>query len=483
MMIMPRVLHGLLLVNMAVIVILSGCTTLPNQPDRLHYPALVFQLPEVEKLVLANGIHLYLKEDKELPLVQITAMIGSGGMTTPAGKIGFAGLFGSTWRTGGAGDRSPEALDEYLDRLAADLGASMGPYSAQLDLSLRSEDMEQGVAVLGDLLLRPTFAAERLELARLQAQEQLRRQNDRPGAISRRLLMAALYPGHYLGYSPTADTLAAVTRQDLIDFQQTHFAPNNLWIAVSGDFDRENLLKILDNNFGDWARREVPVQKLPPVTRPEKGLIQVVAKDLPQTTIAIGDLGLTKDHPDQYAVRVLNYILGGGGFNSRMMREIRSNRGLAYSAYSYFQIGRRLPGPFIAGSETKNVSVAPVLNLTREIMSDLRDNLVTNEELQLAKESQVNSFVFGFENTHSVVSQQMTLAFFGYPEDYLARYRDRIAAVTVTDVQRAAREFINLSRQQIVLVGNPEAFSKEIAELGLPVVDVDLDESLNGPEG
>jgi zinc protease len=467
-----------LLACLVTLVMLAGCNALqPQHPDQLRYPVLDFQLPEVETLTLANGIRLYLKEDSELPLVQMTVMVGSGAMTTPVDKIGFASLFGSTWRTGGAGERTPEELDAYLDRLAADLGASMGPYSADLDLSLRSEDLGKGVAVLSDLLLRPTFAEERLELARLQAQEYLRRQNDNPGAISRRLLMAALYPNHYLGYSPTPESLAAITRQDLIDFHQKYFAPNNLWIAVSGDFDRENLLQILHDNFGDWPQQEVPEQLLQTITRSESGTIQVAAKELPQTTIVIGDLGLTKDHPDQYAVRVLNYILGGGGFNSRMMREIRSNRGLAYSAYSYFQVGRRLPGPFVAGTETKNVSVAPALSLTREIMVDLRNNLVTDEELQLAKESQINSFVFGFEDTHSVVSQQMSLAFYGYPEDYLARYRDRIAAVTANDVQRAALEFIDLSRQQIVLVGDPAEFRDDLAGLGLLVVDVDLDEA------
>lgn len=465
------------LLSFSTLLSLSSCAVapLPEHPDQLHYPALDFQLPEVETLVLDNGIRLYLKEDNELPLVQMTAMIGSGGITTSVDKTGFAGLFGSTWRTGGAGDRTPEELDEYLDHLAANMSASMGPYTAQLDLSLRTEDLQQGLAVLGDLLRRPGFASERLELARLQAQEHLRRQNDRPGSISRRLLLAALYPDHYLGYSPTKETLAVVTKQDMIDFHQRYFAPNNLWIAVSGDFDRENLLQLLEKSFGDWARREVPEQPMPPIARPESGSIQVAAKELPQTTIVIGDLGLTKDHPDQYAVRVLNYILGGGGFNSRMMREIRSNRGLAYSAYSYFQVGRRLPGPFIAGTETKNVSVAPAITLTREIMVDLKDNPVTEEELQLAKESQINSFVFGFENTHSVVNRQMSMAFFVYPQDYLARYRDRIAAVTVADVQRAAREFIDLSRQQIVLVGNPEEFRKDLAEFGLPVVDVDLE--------
>ena len=468
----------ILLGGVVALLILAGCAApLPSHPEQLQYPALDFHLPEVETLVLANGIRLYLKEDSELPLVQMKAMIGSGAMTTPPDKTGFDGLFGSTWRSGGAGERSPEELDDYLDRLAADLSASLGPYTAELDLSLRSEDLAQGVAVLGDLLRRPAFAAERLQLARLQAQESVRRQNDNPGSISRRLLLAALYPHHYLGYSPSQKTLAAITRQDLVDFHQTYFAPNNLWIAVSGDFDRAALLRILEENFGDWSRREIPEQQVPPLVRPTSGAVQVAAKDLPQTTILIGDLGLTKDHPDQYAVRVLNYILGGGGFNSRMMREIRSNRGLAYSAYSYFQVGRRLPGPFVAGTETKNASVGPAINLTRDIMQDLRDRPVTDEELQLAKESQINSFVFGFENTHSVVSQQMSLAFFGYPLDYLAKYRERIAAVTAADVQRAAREFINLGQQQIVLVGNPAEFHGDLAGLGLPVVDVDLDES------
>ncbi|MGW8312478.1 MAG: M16 family metallopeptidase [Desulfuromonadales bacterium] len=456
---------------------IAGCSTpLPKTPEQLHYSKLDFQLPEVETLVLDNGIHLYLKEDHELPLVQVTAMIGAGAITTPRDKIGFADLFGSTWRNGGAGERSPEELDAYLDALAADLSAGMDPYTATLDLSLRSNDLAKGLAVLGDLLRRPGFAAERLDLARLQAQERVRRQNDNPGAISMRLLMAALYPHNYLGYSETQESLAAVTRQDLVDFQRTYFAPNNLWIAVSGDFDRANLLQLLNDSFADWSPREVPKQLLPPVTPPESGVILVAAKELPQTTIVIGAQGLTKDDPDQYAARVLNYILGGGGFNSRMMQEIRSNRGLAYSAYSYFQIGRRLPGPFIAGTETKNASVGPAISLTRDIMQNLRDHPVSEEELQLAKESQINSFVFGFDDPHSVVSRQMTLTFFGYPADYLATYRQRIAAVTAADVQRVARKYIDLPRQQIVLVGDPQDFEGELAGFGLPVVDVNLNE-------
>ena len=203
--------------------------------------------------------------------------------------------------------------------------------------------------------------------------------------------------------------------------------------------------------------------------------MQVAAKDLPQTTIVIGDVGLTKDNPDQYAVRVMNYILGGGGFNSRLMREIRSDRGLAYSAYSYFQIGRRLPGPFVAATETKSESVVAALTLARKIMADMRNNKITPEELALARESLINSFVFGFENSHSVVKRQMDQVFFDYPEDYLARYRDRIAAVTIDDVQRVAMKYINLDRQQIVLVGDLESFRPELTQAGFDYKEVDVD--------
>ncbi len=457
-----------------VLLLAGACTPgLPQRPSQLKYPPLEFHLPQVDQQVLDNGLRLYCKTDRELPLVHITALIGAGAITTPPEKSGFDSLFGATWRTGGAGARSAAELDDYLDQLAANLSTNLGPYTAQLDLSLRADDLASGIALLADLLRRPGFDGKRLELARLQAQEQVRRQNDNPQAIARRLLMAALYPDHYLGYTPTFESLADVSREDLVAFHQRYFAPNTLWLAVSGDFDRDTLVALLEQYFGDWAPRQVPEQPLPPVDRPDAGTLRVVQKALPQTTILIGDLGLTKDDPDQYAVRVFNYILGGGGFNSRMMREIRSDRGLAYSAYSYFQVGRRLPGPFVAGTETKSESVVPVLLLTRQIMTDLRDNRVTEDEINLAKESQINSFVFGFEDTHAIVSRQMTQDFFGYPKDYLETFRDRIAAVTAADILRVAREYVDLSRQQIVLVGDVNAYRTGLDTTGLPVIEVD----------
>ena len=458
------------------ILFVFGCSSnLPQNPDELDFPELSFNPRPVETVNLENGIRLFLLEDNELPLVQMTALVGSGSILTPKEKVGFEDLFGATWRSGGAGVRSAHELDEFLDYLAINMSASMGPYSSQVDMSLRSQDLAEGVSVLADMLIQPNFTKERLELARIKSQEKVRRQNDNPSSISSRLLMEALYPDNYLGYSATQDSLASISREDLVDFHQKYFAPNNVWLAVSGDFDKNQLLQELQRGFGSWKAKDIPEQTIPDLSTTDSGKIKAVNKDLTQTTIVVGDLGVTKDHPDQYAVPVMNYILGGGGFNSRMMREIRSNRGLAYSAYSYFQIGRRLPGPFVAGTETKNESVVEVLSLIRQIMKELQDRPVGGEELQLAKDSLINSFVFGFENSHSVVTRQMTLTFFEYPEDYLENYRANISKVTLEDVQRVARNFIDLSRQKIVLVGNLTGLSEKIESFGLPVETVSLE--------
>lgn len=458
------------LVAVAALLALAGCTPAqPKRPEQLAYPPLEFRIPEVTQRTLSNGVRLYLREDSELPLVQVTAMVGSGSLAAARELTGFDDLFATTLRTGGTGSVPAAALEERLDLLAANLSCSMGPYATQLDLSVRRDDLREGLAILGELLRQPAFAADKLELARNQAQEALRRRNDDPESIADRLLMAALYPDHPLGDSPTEASLAAISRDQLADFHRRHFVPGNLWLAVSGDVRQADLLALLEELFGDWPLAAVPDTILPPLVPPSAGLLQAVTKEVPQTTIILGDLGLTKDDPDQYAARVLNFIFGGGGFNSRLMREVRSDRGLAYSVWSQFQVGRRFPGPVMAGTETKNASAVEALALVRAIMHELREEPVSPEELQLARDSLVNSFIFGFTDPHAVVVQRMQLAFYDYLPDYLDRYRERIAAVTAADVQRVAQAYFRPERQQVILVGLPDETAAPLESLDLPV--------------
>jgi len=450
--------------------VVVACTPAPPQrPEQLSYPPLEFQIPEVEQVELGNGARIYLRTDSELPLVQVTAMIGAGSLAAPPGLAGFDELFAATLRTGGTAQLPAAALEERLDLLAVNLSCDMGPYTTQFGLSLRRQDLAEGLAILGDLLRRPAFAADKLELARSKAREAVRRRNDDPDSIASRALLASLYPGHPLGESPTGASLAAINRDQLVAFHQDHFTPDNLWLAVSGDVSRAELLPQLERLFDGWPRAAVAQAPLPTLVPPQHGLLQVVAKELPQSTVMLGDLGLTKDDPEQYAGRVMNFIFGGGGFNSRLMREIRSDRGLAYSAWSQFQVGRRFPGPVMAGTETKNATVIEALTLIRTIIAELRDQPVSAEELRIAKDSLVNSFIFSFADPHAVVVQRMQLDFYAYPTDYLARYRERIAAVTAADVQRVARRFLRPERQQVIVVGEPQETPGSLDSLGLPV--------------
>jgi len=435
----------------------------------LQFEPLEFQVPEVERLQLPNGIQLYLKEDAELPLIAASAMVGAGSISVPAAATGMAELMGVLLRTGGAGDRTPGEVDEALEMMAANLGVNTETYTTNFNLSLQAKDLEQGLAIFADMIRRPQFDAQRLELARRQAIEGIRRQNDQPDQIASRAIMRAIYGDHPLGRTPTEATVANVDRSDLLRFHQRYFFPNNTWLAITGDFDRGQLLGILEKLFGDWQSAEFAAQEIPPVMPHPEPLVLVAAKDIPQTTVLIGQLGIDKAAPDLQAVRVMNYILGGGGFNSRLMREIRSNRGLAYSAYSYFQIGRRLPGPFIAGTETKTASTMEAVRLMRELIADMQRQPVSEQELNLAKESLINSFIFAFTDTHGIVTQQMRLDYFDYPEDYLRTYRDEVAAVSAEDVQRAAREHLDPARQKIVLVGDVADFDGDPAQLGPPV--------------
>mgnify|MGYP001213528785 FL=1 len=467
-----------LLIGVSLSLLLTACmSSLPMTPEQLAYRPLDFSFPEVETRALDNGIQLYLKQDDELPLVQVTALIGSGTIGVSRDLTGFGGVFSETLRTGGTAAYLPDHLEERLEALAANLSAGAGALTCELNLSVRTEDLQEGLTILAELLRHPTFDPNSLELARLKSLEDVRRQNDLPRSVAQRLLKARLYPEHPLGDSPTQESLLRITRNQLIEFHHQHFAPNNLMLAISGDFENDALLGMLENLLGDWAPREASELQLPPVQAPAAGEIQVVDKKLAQTTVLIGDLGLTKDNPDMYAVRVMNYILGGGGFNSRLMQEVRSNRGLAYSVYSYFQFGRRLPGTFVASTETQNASVGQVLMLMRQIMQDLREQPVPEAELRLARESLINSFVFGFEDSHAVASQKMRLDLFDYPEDYLQSYRDRIAAVTIADVQRVAQKYLQPERQQVVLVGSAAEFSDKLVDFGLPVRLVSVEQA------
>lgn len=460
------------------VLILSGCLPtsagLPKRPDQLRYPPLQFDFPEVAVDRLANGARIYLKEDHELPLVNLSLMVEGGSIYDPLDKTGLSELFGQALATGGSGEMSADAVEAELEGMAAGLSVNSGFYGYTINLSVHRRDLKRSLEILTELLRDPRFDQQRFELARQQMLDGIRRQNDEPSAIANRILDDALAGGHPLGTAPTAETVNAITRNDLVRLHERYFHPANFWFALSGDIDSGNVKREIESLLGDWPAGEALVREFPILPDAPGGKVMLAEKDVPQTTILMGEVGISKDNPDQYALQVANYILGGGGFNSRMMREVRSNRGLAYSVYSYFQVGRYLPGFFIAGSETKSESTNQVVELMIELIRQMRSQPVSAEELELAKQSLINSFVFAFDNTHAVVARKVRLDYFGYPRDYLEAYQQRISAVTVADVLRVSQQYLHPEQLQIVLVGRSNSYADVISGMGLPVQKVEL---------
>lgn len=435
-------------------------------PRSMNFPPLSFTIPKAERVLLKNGTPAYLLQDRELPIVTVTALIRTGSVYDPAAQSGLAQLTGSQLRGGGTTALQPRQLDEELEFMASGVESAFGSDNGMVTMTSLTRNLPRTLELFSDVLFRPRFDEQRFEIARRQALEALRRQNDDPKEVGDRELTKALYAGHPLGQIPTAATLQAIKRSDLQAFHRRFVRPDNLIITVSGDFDRSQIIHQLNRSVG--SVRPVGALALPtiPAVPPnDKPAVLYAAKQVNQSVIRLGHLGITKDDPDLYALRVLDFILGGS-FTSRLMIEIRTNRGLAYNVGSHFDVGRRFTGSFMAETETRADATLKVIDLMTGIIKGIRSEPVSEQELKLAKESIINSFLFGFTSPASIVLQQARLEFYGYQPDYLDRYRERIAAVTREDLLRAARRHLRPETFKLVVVGDAKSFDRPLSSIG-----------------
>ncbi len=436
-----------------------------KHPRNMNFPPLLFNPPQADRHVLSNGMVVYLLEDRELPLIQVSALIRTGSMYDPPAQSGLAHLTATVLRTGGTEEQSPRQINETLEFLAAELEFSMDRDAGRGYLSVLQKDFPRGLSIFAGLLMKPAFDRAQIELAKQRKIEAIRRSNDHPEDIAYREFRKALFQGNPRGQVPTIASVEAITRADLLAFYKKFFHPNNIILGVSGDFRTDDMLKSLEEAFVGWNRSlvELPVVPLP-VAR-EKSAIYYAPKDLSQATILQGHLSPPLDHPDHIPFKVLNFILGGGGFNSRLMREIRSNRGLAYSVGSFYQpwVGY---GVFGAFCQTKSATVHKAITLINEITEALKKSPPTPEELDWAKNSLINQFIFSFSSSASVVGQQMQLEYDGLSPDSLKLYRGKVAAVTLTDLERVANKYLRADQSVLLVVGKEENFEEPLSSLG-----------------
>ena len=313
-------------------------------PRKMTFPPLVFQVPTAERVVLDNGMIVYLLADRELPLVSIQAYVGTGSVYEPAAKTGLASLTGAVLRGGGTALTSPEALDDELEFMASSIESGISEDQGIVAMSCLKKNLDRTLELFAQVLTVPAFREDRVLQGKNLTIDAIRRQNDDPKQLADRELLKAIYRDHPLGRYPTITSVSSLTRDDLVAFQSRYFHPNNVILAVSGDFDRTEILDKIKKAFAGWKRGEVSpplVQEPSPDGKPE---VLLVKKDIDQTVIRMGHLGIDKNNPDLYAISVMNTILGGNGFSSRLMSVVRAKEGLAYNVDSSFRAGRRFPG-------------------------------------------------------------------------------------------------------------------------------------------
>lgn len=444
--------------------------TLAKPHEELTFEPIQFKPPVPEQRELSNGMKLYLLEDRELPLFNINGLIRTGSIYEPGEKVGLASIFASVMRTGGTISREPDALNEELESMAAAVEISMSAEYGGMSLSTLAEDIEKGLEIFADVLMYPAFREDKLALRKQQAIEAIRRRNDNPIQLAWRNFSALLYgKAHPFGRYSEIEGVESITVADLQAFHAKYYQPDNISLAITGDFDTETLIAQLERVFAGWENEEIAFPDVPLVENAPAPSVNYIFKDLNQTTMLIGHFGIkrTPDFPDYFALRVMNEILGEGGFTSRLMKEVREKHGLAYMVGSLMQTSYYTnPGEWFAYSQTRADKTAEAIALIIDIVRDLRETPVPADELQRTKDSLTNSFVFQFDSSSQIAFQQMMLAFRGYAPDFLETFSDNIAKVTAEDVQQVAQKYLHPDALTIVTVGNKDSFDRPLSEFG-----------------
>jgi predicted Zn-dependent peptidase len=439
---------------------------IPPRPEALKFPTLNYEPPDPReyRVALKAGPVAYVVPDRELPLVTVSILVRSGAYLDPVGQEGLAAFTGGLLVRGGTTSKTAEALDERLAFLAAQMGASIGDDLGTVSLNLLSKDLPEGLAILREVLTQPRFQADKLELQRQQTLQALQQRNDDSSSIEARELENLSYGNQFwAARQPTSGSVNSLKREDLQAFHRRWFHPSNFIVSVSGDFDRATMVQTLEKLFADWPfQGEVP-PPIPTNLKPAGAGVYLVNKDVPQGRVSILLPGVMRDDPDYPAILLMNDILGGGGFTSRIMNRVRSDEGLAYSAGSAFPGGVWYPSTFRAGFQSKSRTVTYATSIVLEEMKRMAAGPVTDEELQTAKRSFIESFSENF-NTKSKVAgifarEEFTGRFAKAP-DFWKGFRQRLDRVQREDIQRVAAKHLHPERVSILVVGNKEEILK-----------------------
>jgi zinc protease len=433
----------------------------PQQPKRIQFD---------------NGMVVFLQEDHELPLIDAGIVIRGGAKSEPEAKTGLVSIYGTAWRTGGTKTRTGDQLDDLLEARAARLEtSSLTVLSTYMSLSCLKGDFDFVLDLANDLLRNPEFRQEKIDLAKDAVRTTIARRNDTLGQIAGREATKIGYGAHSpYARIPEYATVAAVTRQDLLDWHARYVHPNNMIVSVAGDFDAAEMEAKLRKLFAGWPKGPATPAPDVPVPAPKPGVYFVAKDDVNQSEIRMISAGIRRDDPDYYAVSVMNEIFGGG-FASRLFSNLRTKAGLAYSVGG--GVGSAFDHPALATlvMGTKSGTTAQAIDGLYNEMEAMRARGVTQEELDRGKDAILNSFVFEYDSKVKVMNARSNLEFHGYPADFLERYQKGVEKVTVADVDRVAKKYLDKSKFAVLVVGKAADFDKPLSSFGqVTAIDITI---------
>lgn len=463
-------LAGLSMTGLLMAGLLTPAMPAAAQKDyrELEFPPLNdIVTPTPTRVVLDNGIILYLVEDRRLPMINLSARIGVGAVNEPADKIGLAGIAGAVMRTGGSTSMSGDEIDETLEGLGASVETSIGTISGSAFMSVLKDNVDTVLPILADVLMNPAFPDDKIELEKVTARSTIARRNDDPTDMAFREYRKLIYGAESV-YARQAEyaTIDAITRDDLVAFHQAWYHPDNTMFGVWGDFDTDEMVKKISDVFGGWKKAGFERPDLPDVDYAFDSSVNYIEKDdINQSTVVLGHIGGVRSNPDYFALLVMNDILSGG-FSGRLFRNVRSEQGLAYAVFGIYSANYTFPGIFYVACMTKSETTAQAIrSLTHEV-ERMKTDEITEEELNLAKDSFLNSFVFNFDTRREIINRQMTYEYYGYPQDFLEKTKTEVEKVTVEDVKRVARKYLQPDKVRLVVVGNGEDFEEPLSVFG-----------------
>ena len=449
--------------------------------EQLTYPPLPdLHIPQPTRVILDNGMVVFLLEDHELPIVQVSARLRTGSRLEPADKVGLAAFTGTVMRNGGTTTWTGDALDDYLERKAASIETGIGVASGSASMTCLSEDFSEIFAVFGDVLRNPRFDPEKLALAKKKAMAGIARQNDNPDGILSREFAKLIY-GKDSPYARVESyaTVNNISRRDLIDWHATYVVPNRIVLGLVGDFQTEQALDLVRRTFGAWPQGKPfndPV--VPYQTSTTKNVYYVEKNDMTQAKIIIGHLGLTRKHPDYHPVVIINQIVSGS-FGARLFSNVRSQKGLAYDVHGGIGFGWDYPATANFSMSTKtDTTQAGIDALLEEARKIMDAEPPTEEEVRKAKASLLNSFVFSVNSPGKILGKFLTYEYFGYPPDWLVRFRTGIEQTTVDQVRKAARTHIKPDQFVFLIIGPRQGTAPALARYEtVEELDISIPES------